>query len=45
MDKKITINSLELENVKRIKAVTITPTEKTLDHPSQQEKGQRFHHI
>lgn len=31
MDKKITINSLELENVKRIKAVTITPTEKGLN--------------
>lgn len=30
MDKKITINSLELENVKRIKAVAITPTEKGL---------------
>lgn len=31
MDKKITINSLELENVKRIKAVAITPTEKGLN--------------
>lgn len=31
MDKKITINSLELENVKRIKAVTITPAEKGLN--------------